>query len=311
MGKLLVIGSMNMDFVVETENMPKSGETISGKSVTLIPGGKGANQAYALGALGGNVSMIGAVGKDDNGGILKKNLARIGVDVDGILELSEEVTGQAFITVDLQGDNTIIVIPGTNGLVTREIIDAKKDILMGCDTILMQLEIPLDTVMYAKELAMNAGKTIIVDPAPARTDIPDSFWKGIDYIKPNQTELATLVGHQLENTKDVKAAAHEMLKKGVKGVIVTLGEDGCYLVTKEEEKFFEAEKVIAIDTTAAGDSFTAGFALYISQGKSSDQAIKFAQKVSAIAVTRKGAQTSVPTIDEVMSYGVQKEECNG
>lgn len=301
MKKITVVGSLNMDIVIETPHMPTGGETVSGRTVTLVPGGKGANQAYAVGKLGGNVTMIGAVGQDAAGDALLENLKKVKVNVSGIRRMEQGVTGQAYITVDDQGENSIILIAGTNGLVTKELIDDNIDILRESDIVIMQLEIPLDVVEYTKELAIKEGKTIIVDPAPAVTDIPNHFWKGIDYIKPNETELAILTGLKMETRDEIVQGARMMIEKGVKNVIVTLGGDGCLFVTKETEEFFPSHKVKAIDTTAAGDSFTAAFALALSQGKEYKEAIELGQKVSSIVVTKKGAQTSIPTMEEVYS----------
>lgn len=301
MKKITVVGSLNMDIVIETPHMPTGGETVSGRTVTLVPGGKGANQAYAVGKLGGNVTMIGAVGQDAAGDALLENLKKVKVNVSGIRRMEQGVTGQAYITVDDQGENSIILIAGTNGLVTKELIDDNIDILRESDIVIMQLEIPLDVVEYTKELAIKERKTIIVDPAPAVTDIPNHFWKGIDYIKPNETELAILTGLKMETRDEIVQGARMMIEKGVKNVIVTLGGDGCLFVTKETEEFFQSHKVKAIDTTAAGDSFTAAFALALSQGKEYKEAIELGQKVSSIVVTKKGAQTSIPTMEEVYS----------
>lgn len=302
MKKIVVVGSLNMDVVIETPHMPECGETISGRSVILAPGGKGANQAYVVGKLGGNVTMIGAVGTDASGKALLENLKSVNVDVSGIKEVKDGTTGQAFIIVDDKGDNSIIIIAGTNGMVTKAFIDENVHIIKESDIVIMQLEIPLDVVEYVKEIAVKEGKTVIVDPAPAVSDIPDHFWKGIDYIKPNKTELAILTGLKLETRDELVKGARMMLEKGVRNVIVTLGEEGCMLVKSETEEFFQSHKVKAVDTTAAGDSFTAAFALALSQGKSLNEAIALGQKVSAIAVTRKGAQTSIPSREEVEEY---------
>ena len=299
MKKILVIGSLNMDTVVEVPYMPKSGETLAGRSVSFIPGGKGANQAYAAGKLGGNVSMIGAVADDSFGSVLMENLAKVGVNTSGIAVLKGQTTGQAFITVDDNGANSIILIGGTNALVSKELIDQNRSLLEDCDILIMQLEIDLAVVEYAKDLAVSMGKMVIVDPAPARRDLPDSFWVGIDYIKPNETELEILAGAEIHGKEELENAARQMLSKGVKNVMVSLGGDGCLLVNESGSKFYPANKVKAVDTTAAGDCFTASFALALSKGETVEEAIRFGQKASAIAVTRKGAQTSIPTLEEV------------
>lgn len=299
MKKIVVIGSLNMDCVIETPHMPKKGETISGRSVTLIPGGKGANQAYAAGVLGGKVAMIGAVGSDSFGETLKSNLRNAGVDISSVSVIENETTGQAFITVDDGGENSIIIIAGTNGMVTKELVQRCQDKIKESDIVIMQLEIPLETVQYTKDLAVSLGKTVIIDPAPAVEDLPDDFFENVDYIKPNETELQILTGRKMKTEAELAEGAKEMLSRGVKQVIVSLGEKGCLLVSDEGEKFFPANKVKAVDTTAAGDSFTAAFALALSEGRSCEEAIRFGQKVSAIVVTRKGAQTSIPTREEV------------
>lgn len=300
MKKIVVIGSLNMDTVIETPQRPQGGETISGRSLTQVPGGKGANQAYAAGKLGGDVQMIGAVADDAPGIALKENLEQVNVDTAGIAVIPGATTGQAFITVDDKGENSIIIIAGTNAAVTKEMIDENVSYIEESDIVIMQFEIPLDTVEYVKELAVKLGKTVIVDPAPAVPDLPDSFWKDIDYIKPNETELEILTGRKHSSLDEVKEGARMMLAKGVKNVLVTLGGDGCLLVTADKEEYFKANKVKAVDTTAAGDSFTAAFALALSKGESCADAIRFGQKVSGIAVTRKGAQTSIPTLEEVL-----------
>ena len=300
MKNIVVVGRLNLDTVIEVPLMPKAGETLAGTEVSQVPGGKGANQAYAVGKLLGNVKMIGAVGNDTPGKILVNNLKSVGVDVSGISEIEGGTTGQAFITVEDSGENSIIIIAGTNADVTQDLIQNNMDAIQEADIIIMQLEIPLETVEYVKDVAVKYGKTVILDPAPAVAGLPDNFWKGIDYIKPNETELSILVGRPLKGMEEIREGARSMLKKGVKNVLVTLGSEGCLFVTEGTEEYYPACKVEAVDTTAAGDSFTAAFALALSRGKSCGEAIRFGQKVSSIAVTRKGAQTSIPSPEEVM-----------
>lgn len=308
MKKILIVGSLNMDVVIETSQMPKCGETIAGKSVTHIPGGKGANQAYAAGKLGGDVTMLGAVGKDSNGKILLDNLNSVGVDCSKIEKIEGVQTGQAFITVNDEGDNSIIVISGANGKVSKELVDQNRKLITECDIVVLQLEIPIEVVEHVKEIAVQEGKTVIVDPAPAVDGIPEKFWQGIDYIKPNETELEKLTNCRTGSWKDVVEAGKIMLGKGVKNVIATLGAEGCMLVNKDQEIFYPAHKVKSVDTTAAGDCFTAAFALALSKEKTCEEAIRFAQKASSIVVTRKGAQTSIPTIEEMNNNTLCKEE---
>lgn len=299
MKKIVVIGSLNMDIVLETPRMPQIGETIAGSNISFVPGGKGANQAYAIGKLGGDVAMIGAVGADSSGEALLSNLQSAGVKTEGIKVIDGVPTGQAYIMVDENGDNSIILIAGTNGKVTKEIIQNHMDIIESCDIIVMQMEIPVEVICYVKTLAKQLGKIIILDPAPAKADFPDELWKDVDYIKPNETELGILTHQSIDSVESAKEGAEKMLEKGVKHVLVSLGSEGCLFVTREGTHFYPAHKVKAVDTTAAGDSFTAAFALAISQGKSHEEAIAFGQKVAAIVVTRKGAQTSIPTMGEI------------
>ena len=299
MRKILVIGSLNMDSVIQTPYMPKPGETIMGTDISLVPGGKGANQAYAAGKLGGDVAMLGAVGKDSFGNIMIENLKSVGVNVRGIQQLEEIHTGQAYITVNAEGQNSIIVIAGANAEVSTKVIDDNMELIDKSDIIIMQLEIPIDTVKYVKDIAIKKGKLVILDPAPAVAGLPDDFWQGIDYIKPNETELEILAGKPIGTEEELKRSAREMLDRGVKNVIVTLGEKGCLFVSEDEERLIPTKQVEVVDSTAAGDSFTAAFALSLSKGESVEEAVAFGQKVSGIAVTRKGAQTSVPGPDEL------------
>lgn len=299
MKKVLVIGSLNMDTVIETPYIPQSGETLTGKKVTLVPGGKGANQAYTVGKLGGDVSIIGAVADDSIGTALKANLESVGVNTSGISTLPGATTGQAFIAVDDNGANSIILIAGTNGLVSREMIDQHKNLIQDCDIVIMQLEIDWNVVAYAKDLAVSMGKTVIIDPAPALPGLPDSFWQGVDYIKPNETELKILTGRSLNCQADLEVAASEMFSKGVRNVMVSLGGNGCLLMNQGGTHFYPAQKVHAVDTTAAGDCFVGAFALALSRGVDVAEAITYGQKASAIAVTRKGAQSSIPNPEEI------------
>ncbi len=195
--KILVVGSLNLDYVIEVENMPKAGETIFGKSLKKVPGGKGANQAYAIGKLGGDVAMIGAVGDDDAGQILLNNLKSVNVDTRGIEIIKENVTGQAYIYVDANGQNCITVISGANAVVDRDMINRNMELIDDAEYIVMQFEVPVDTVKYVKDIAVSKGKKVIIDPAPAIKNPNINLWKGCHIIKPNELELATLIGKEL------------------------------------------------------------------------------------------------------------------
>ncbi len=299
MSKILVVGSLNLDYVIEVENMPKAGETIFGKSLKKIPGGKGANQAYAIGKLGGDVAMIGAVSDDDAGQILLNNLKSVNVDTSGIEIVNDNVTGQAYIYVDDNGQNCITVISGANAVVDRDMIDRNMELIDDAEYVVMQLEVPIDTVKYVKDIAISKGKKVIIDPAPAIKNPDTNLWRGCYIIKPNELELATLTGKKLNNIEEYKKAAIELQKTGADFVISTLGGDGAIAYDGENIKNFDCKKTTVVDTTAAGDTFTAGLVIGLNEGKSIEEAINFGQSAAAITVSRKGAQTSIPSRDEI------------
>lgn len=299
MKKIVVIGSLNMDFVVNVENMPAVGETLLADQFELIPGGKGANQACALGRLGADVTMLGAVGNDSYGSMELESLKQSGVDVSRVAVRENTGSGVALITVNRDGDNSIIVIQGANKTVDRAYIDQNRDVIKSCDSVIFQLEIPLDTVCYAAKMAKQFGKTVILDPAPASESLPEELLECVDYIKPNETELATLTG--IKNAQEHLEEATQCLKdKGAKSVLVTLGKDGVYLNLEDGTSVcVPGKQVRAVDTTAAGDSFTAAMALGLSRGEDILSAVELANRVAAVVVTRKGAQSSIPTMEEV------------
>lgn len=303
MKRVLVIGSLNCDYVINVPEMPQIGETLLCDSFEMIPGGKGANQAYALGKLGGTVSMLGAIGGDSVGAALRDNLASVGVDATRLKQAKGENTGTAIITVDSMGRNSIIVVPGANSTVDIPYIEENTDLLEACDLLLLQMEIPMETVVYAAKKAKALGKTVILDPAPARADIPQELYQCIDFIKPNEVELGTLVGDgQAEERLEASAAL--LQSRGVKNVVVTLGGKGAFLRDEEgnARRFFAQESVQVVDTTAAGDSFTAALAYGLSADCDVHEAIDLAIAVSGMVVTRKGAQTSIPNMEQVKEF---------
>lgn len=297
MKKILVIGSLNVDMVVKVPHMPATGETILAGNMELVPGGKGANQAYAAGRLGARVTMFGAVGSDSYADIEKKSLASAGVDTSRLLVREGKSTGLAWITVNAAGDNSIVVIPGANATVTEQDIVDNEALLRDCDILLCQLEIPLKTVVYAAKRAKELGKTVILDPAPVPQEFPQELFSYIDIIKPNETEAAQLLGESVSNYEE---ASDKLRAKGVKNVLITLGPKGAYINSETEGKLLmPVRQVPVVDTTAAGDSFTAALAVRLAAGSSLVQAVRYANEVAAIVVTRKGAQTSIPSADEV------------
>lgn len=302
MNKILVVGSLNIDMVTNVDHIPAVGETILTEKLTLIPGGKGANQAYAAGYLGADVTMLGAVGKDSYAEMLMQSLKSAGVDTASVLQKDQVSTGMAMIAVNEEGDNSIIVISGANAALTPKDIEDHIELLENSDIVILQMEIPLDTIIYAAKKAKLLKKTVILDPAPVPKVFPDELYKYVDVIKPNETELMMLT--KMASTEENIIKGAEILKAyGIRDVMVTLGEKGVYIDSEQCGKCrLEGYKVDAVDTTAAGDSFTAAIAIMLAQGKNLKEAAEFANKVSAVVVTRKGAQSSIPTLEEVERY---------
>ena len=301
MSRIVVIGSLNMDFVVNLPRTPKAGETLSADTLDLIPGGKGANQACAAGKLGADVAMIGAVGADTYGDRLLDSLSSAGVDVSRIARLPNEPTGMAFITVNAEGDNCIIVVSGANRCVTPAMIDQHCEAIEQCDTVVMQLEIPMETVIYAAKLAKSLGKRVILDPAPAPAHMPEELLRHVDLMKPNQSELRQLI--QRDDLPLTEAAKFLKETYGVGSVIVTLGGDGAFVDDFDgKQQTFSVPEVPIVDTTAAGDAFTATVAMCLSRGETLFDAVTYANRVSTVVVTRAGAQSSLPTAEEVDAF---------
>lgn len=295
--KILIVGSLNMDMVIEMEQMPVTGETVLGSTLTYIPGGKGANQACATAKLGGNVKMLGCVGKDEFGDLQKKNLYECGVDTSDI-KSGTKCTGMASIYVDRQGNNSIVVVPGANHECDISYLKECDTAFQECDYVILQMEIPFESIYYAINRAKELGKTIILNPAPAPRELPDDIYTKLDYITPNEAELMTLCGGNGNTIDEFIEGAEKLLRKGVKNVLVTLGEKGALLVNEDGAKIFPTRKVVSIDTTAAGDCFNGAFVVAISEGRSHKKAVIFANMASSIAVTRNGAQTSIPDREE-------------
>lgn len=282
---ILVIGSINKDLVVNTLRFPKEGETILGNNFYTTNGGKGANQACAIGKLGGDVSMLGAVGNDNFAKDLSDALSSNNVNINNLLIKDNVSTGIAVITVTNDGANHIIVVQGANALITKD--DVKEDLISSFDIIVMQLEIPLEIAKYAASIAKKLSKTVVLNPSPA-VKLDRDFLSCVDILIPNETEI------------DIIGGIDYVLECGVKNIILTLGADGCELITKQNRKHFDAYKVNVVDTTAAGDSFLGGVVRMIADDKTIEEAIEFATKVSNITVTRKGAIDSIPTYNEVI-----------
>ena len=296
MKKILVIGSANMDLTVFTDRMPKLGETVTGYDFSLNCGGKGANQAVAAAKLGGSVIFIGALGKDAYGETLLGNFKQNNIRFEGVV--SDKVsTGTASITV-VGGDNFIILNEGANGIVSPELIEEKADLIKEADFLIMQLEIPAETVARAAEIAKSGGTAVAINPAPMK-EMPDSLFAATDIMIPNEHEAELLTGIAVRNKADAERAIKAIRTKGVKTVIITLGEKGCVYNIGEEIFVHPAEKAEVVDTTSAGDTFIGALCVKLSEGESIHKAVSFATKAAAITVSRKGASASIPYAYEI------------
>lgn len=303
MNKVCVLGSMNMDLVLKVKDMPKIGETILSKSFQKIAGGKGANQAVAAKRCGSEVSMISKIGKDENGTELRNKLIDDNINVEYVFEDKKEPTGMALIMVNEGGNNSIIVNSGSNMTLNSSEIKSTENIIKDSDILISQFETPEEITLEAFKMAKNYDKITILNPAPAKK-INDELLKYTDLIIPNETEAEVLTGVKVKNLDDAKKAGKVFLEKGVKFVIITLGENGAALIGEDFCDVIPAYKVNAIDTTAAGDSFIGGLSSKLDinnvERKTLKEAINFGNKVSSIAVQRKGAQPSIPYLNEVL-----------
>lgn len=299
MKKIVVVGSINMDYVTHVQQQPGVGETVSGQGLDLKPGGKGANQAYAAAYLGADVTMLGAVGNDAAGRMSLDSLQHAGVHTEYIRTVEGVSTGTALIAVNAEGDNSIIVIPGANDKVDRDYVDSVMDVILASDIVILQLEIPFDTVCYVAEKAKEAGKCVILDPAPAR-ELPEELIRGLTIVKPNQTEIMKVLGRADEACQPEREL-NTLKAMGVAHPIITLGSKGCCTLDAEGKlENVPAVKASAVDTTGAGDCFTGAMACSLAEGNPLEKALGFAAKASAIAVTREGAQPSFPARKEIL-----------
>jgi ribokinase len=289
--KITVIGSINMDLVTSTSQIPKVGETVLGNSFHTIPGGKGANQAVAAARLGADVTMIGCVGDDSFGNTLLEHLKYEGIDTDRIEISTTKSTGIATITLS-DSDNSIIVVPGANSLVTSEIVNKNEDIIASSSLLLLQLEIPLESVIRAAELAKKHNVKIILNPAPIQK-LPKELLDFVDYLIPNEYEQEFLFA-SFNGTEQELAKLKEKC-------IVTKGSNGVVIYNPKELKI-SSFKVEAVDTTGAGDSFNGALAVALCEGFDLLDACKFANAVGAISVTKLGAQSGMPTRNEVKEF---------
>ncbi len=292
---IVVVGSINMDLVVRAPHLPQPGETIIGTDFGTLPGGKGANQAVAAARLGGRVKLIGRVGQDAFGDQLLQTLANDQVDTT-FIEHDAAPTGIALITVEAAGQNTIVVASGANARVTPADVDAAEAAFEGAAVLLLQLECPLPTVAHAIQVARKHHVRVILNPAPSQP-LDAQLLSQVDYLVPNQVELALLTG-----SNEVEVAAHQLQALGVKQVVVTLGKDGVAVFGDSQAYQLAPHHVSVADTTAAGDAFVGGFAVALVEGKSTREAAEWGNAAGALTVTRAGAQPSLPTRAELEKF---------
>jgi ribokinase len=298
---VLVVGSANMDLVISVIKFPQPGETIFGKKFEMFPGGKGANQAVCCAKLGAKTFFIGKMGNDDFKKSLSKNMSNEGVDLEHLFIDEKESTGTALITVDGKGENEIVVISGSNMKLSPEDIKAKNEIFKEVRVVIAQLEVPLYTVLETAKIAKENGNIFILNPAPAQ-ELSEELLSLVDYLTPNETELELLSGLPVGDDTTVEKAAGKLLSKGVKNIIVTMGDKGAYLINKEKKEIFPAKKVEVVDSTGAGDAFNGALAYALSNNEEIGKAIHLAVSVASYSVTKMGAQSSLPKLEELNFY---------
>ena len=297
-----VVGSSNVDLVTYVDRMPVWGETIAAPRFEMSHGGKGANQAVAAAKLGAAVVMVSKVGDDMLGDGVLQNFERTGVDARHVERVNGQSTGTATILVDKSGDNCILIVKGANGDLAPEDVERAGEDLGSCDLILIQLEVPLETVYATLAFGRRRGVKTVLNPAPAVRDLDIERARDASFLMPNETELAILTRLPVESEAEVAAAAHSLVGRGFEAVIVTLGARGALIATPEGGRRIAPVKVEAIDTTGAGDAFIGSFARYLAAGLSLDAALAQASRYAAFSVTRRGAQKSFATEAEFEAF---------
>jgi len=299
MNQIVVIGSSNTDMVVKTGRFPRPGETLLGGEFFMFPGGKGANQAVAAARLGGHVTFISKVGNDLFGRQALEGFRKENIDVQYIIPDNTTASGVALITVNGDGENTIVVAPGANNHLTAEDMIRFTPAFRAADIILMQLEIPMKTVDQAITIAGKMDKKIILNPAPAQA-ISSEMLKKLFLITPNETEAELLTGTEVKDLSSAEKAASCLLDSGVQNVIITLGAQGAFFKSKSQQFLIPSPVVVPLDTTAAGDVFNGAIAVALSESLEWPPAIDFACRAASLSVTRMGAQSSAPYRNELI-----------
>jgi len=293
MAKILVVGSLNMDLVVRVPHTPMPGETVLGGDFETFPGGKGANQAVAAARMGGDVTMVGRVGNDDFGDTLIECLVNNKVKTTYVIKDAEASTGIAMIAVASNGENSIVVASGANSDVSVDDVNNARDLMRESDILLMQLECPLEAVSEAVDLAKAYDLKVVLNPAPAQ-QLSETLLSNVAYLTPNQKELQMLTGEE-----DDDKAIKKLFDWGVKNLIITLGPNGTRVVTEDMDKHLPAVEITAVDTTGAGDAFNGALAVALAEGNPLLQAVQYGMAAGALSATKRGAQPSLPTRDEV------------
>lgn len=293
MSDIVVLGSLNMDLIVRTERIPRPGETVHGFGFSMVPGGKGANQAAAAARLGADVTMLGRVGQDAFGDAMLDNMMMQGVETGYILRDRREPSGIALIQIQEDGDNSIVVAPGANGRVSIDDVDRATELIWGASFLVVQFEVPLPVVRHAIGVAASKGVPVVLNPAPAYA-VDSSFLEGVTFLVVNETEAETLTGLAVSDLSGARAAGIELQAMGVPVVIVTLGGEGALLVAEGKPLHVPARKVKVVDTTAAGDAFIGGLVASLDRGLDLPDAVRYATCAGSLATTVLGAQTSLP-----------------
>jgi ribokinase len=300
-GHIAVVGSLSADMVFQVPRRPAKGETIAGTDFSLFVGGKGNNQALAAGRCGASVKMIGRVGNDSYAEMIAGKLIDSGVDVTHLIKDGTVGTGVANIYVDPEGDNSIVIVPQANARLSPRDIEQAAETIRSARVLLMQMEIPLETIECAARMAREAGVTVLLNPAPAPIDgvIPDTILRNVDVLIPNQTEAELLTGFPVRNKEESIAAADKISALGPKTIIITLGEQGAFLRSEDHETHIGSFPVKALDSTAAGDAFCGALAAAIVHGATMSESVAYACAAGALATTRRGAEPSLPRREEI------------
>lgn len=308
MSQIVIIGSLNMDLVVRVAQMPAPGETVPGSDLQTICGGKGANQAVAAGRIAGSAAMIGRVGNDAFGQRLLESLRQANVQTEHVRQDNDTVTGTAVIVVDARGENSIVISAGANGHVTSADVDLATPLLRNASLVLLQHEIPPETIEYAIDLCPSLSCRVILNPAPIRAVKPETL-SHVDFLIPNEIEAEKMSGISIRDGNSASKAARQLRHMGAGVVVITMGDKGALLSHAEGDLLIPAPSVTAVDTTAAGDAFIGGFAAALARGLDLPQAVAYANCAGGLAVTRFGAQTSIPfgrEVDELYKTFYQK-----